>query len=331
MFEMAPEDMQTGRSAIDAAIDRCYPTELDHRAGLLAGPGEDLPPLEEVVAFAVSEPSPHWHYISYGLTELGLKETDDPELSGWGFELTMRVAGDITTSPPAWPIHFLRWIAGCVWRDGNALGASHTFLLPPAKLERYHPETDAVGFVVDAELGEITTPNGKVTFLQVIDLHGDEFRLVSRWDANQVFAEIERSSPRFIWSMSRPSVLRGAGGERLRARAAREGSSQEIEYMLDLEWDEARVRLTPLNRLVVANGLSYRVAYGRAVRFISGCRVLEVSAGPPSVDLKSDRARVVILAQDAPSLAEELREGRSAGVFICIEGEAVPPAALSRG
>ena len=34
---------------------------------------------------------PHWHYVTYGFTELYEKKSEDPEVSGYGFELTFRL------------------------------------------------------------------------------------------------------------------------------------------------------------------------------------------------------------------------------------------------
>jgi len=39
---------------------------------------------------------PHWHIVGYGMSELYAKETDDPEESGWGFELTFRVSDSVS-------------------------------------------------------------------------------------------------------------------------------------------------------------------------------------------------------------------------------------------
>src|SRR4051794_9435935 len=49
-----------------------------------------------------------WFFVTFGLTELYEKESEDPAVSGWGFELTMRtprLEGD--QQPPQWPMTLL--------------------------------------------------------------------------------------------------------------------------------------------------------------------------------------------------------------------------------
>ena len=48
-------------------------------------------PIDGVSVYEHAGPPAHWHYVSYGLSELYRKESDDLELSGWGIELTFRL------------------------------------------------------------------------------------------------------------------------------------------------------------------------------------------------------------------------------------------------
>src|ERR1700679_2089959 len=92
--ESAPESTK-GWDAIDAALVKIYgDAEPLHYASaikwMLGGPD----PLDGVSVYKRERPSPHWHFVSYGLTELYVKESDDTEVSGFGFELTFRLARD---------------------------------------------------------------------------------------------------------------------------------------------------------------------------------------------------------------------------------------------
>ncbi|MFG1643081.1 suppressor of fused domain protein [Amycolatopsis sp. NPDC049252] len=66
----------------------------------------------------------HWLLVTFGLTELFTKESDDTGISGWGFELTMRVpAGD---GPPApWSLNLLRQLGGYVFSTGRVFEPGH--------------------------------------------------------------------------------------------------------------------------------------------------------------------------------------------------------------
>ena len=42
----------------------------------------------------------HWHFVTYGLSELYDKIGDDPTTSGWGYELTLRTPADDASVVP---------------------------------------------------------------------------------------------------------------------------------------------------------------------------------------------------------------------------------------
>lgn len=60
---------------------------------------------------------------SHGFSELYAKESDEPEVSGYGFELTFRLAIAPDTAadaePPRWAMNFLQNLARYVFQSGN--------------------------------------------------------------------------------------------------------------------------------------------------------------------------------------------------------------------
>jgi hypothetical protein len=97
-----------GWDAIDATLRRLYPAEeprhIGYTPGLAFGSG-----LQGCSAYRAAD---HWHYVTYGLTELWVKEPEsDPQVSGWGYELTIRVTGPNGESAPNWPFDLLEKIA----------------------------------------------------------------------------------------------------------------------------------------------------------------------------------------------------------------------------
>ena len=76
-------------------------------------------------------PETHYHFVTYGFSELYEKESDDPEMSGYGFELTFRLACDAADDdePPAWPLNFLQNLARYVFSTGNAFDERHHLTL----------------------------------------------------------------------------------------------------------------------------------------------------------------------------------------------------------
>jgi len=56
--------------------------------------------LDRISVYTATEPMEHWHFVTYGFSELYEKEKEDPEHSGFGFELTFRLAkADRETEP----------------------------------------------------------------------------------------------------------------------------------------------------------------------------------------------------------------------------------------
>ena len=72
-----------------------YGTLLPYRLG-----GND--PLDGVEIWKSEKGMPHWHYVTYGFTELYDKESDDPQVSGYGFELTFRLKRGNEEEPPVY-------------------------------------------------------------------------------------------------------------------------------------------------------------------------------------------------------------------------------------
>lgn len=161
------DDAAPGWDAIDAALAPIYADqEPVHRA--------PMPPLhlggalQGISAYAASD---HWHLVTYGLSELYQKESDDPEVSGWGYELTIRVPRD--GGPPDWAFNLLHAIAqqtqqhGVVYGVGHRIDTGHEYAGPGTGLT-------AVAMTEDPQLGTIRTPNGALLFLQVVGVTGEE-------------------------------------------------------------------------------------------------------------------------------------------------------------
>ena len=103
---------QAGFDAIAEAMHRLYPgqeglfysTIIPYALG-----GDD--PLDGVEVWESGHGVPHWHYVTYGFTELYEKESGDPEESGYGFELTFRLKRGEEEQPPVWPVNLLQNLA----------------------------------------------------------------------------------------------------------------------------------------------------------------------------------------------------------------------------
>src|SRR4051812_23133231 len=99
---MGAETEAPGWDAIEQALARLYPgQEPMHWATKLGVALGDA--LQGISAYEAAD---HWHYVTYGLSELFVKESETPETSGFGYEFTLRIART-SDAPPAWPAGLL--------------------------------------------------------------------------------------------------------------------------------------------------------------------------------------------------------------------------------
>src|SRR5438105_6801810 len=101
-------DDASGWDAIDAALRTIYGDREPYHVGTvvpyaLGGPD----PIHGISAYKNVDPRPHWHFVTYGFSELWAKESSEPDVSGFGFELTFRPACHAKEEkPPTWALHF---------------------------------------------------------------------------------------------------------------------------------------------------------------------------------------------------------------------------------
>lgn len=174
---MTSEDAP-GWDAIVSALERTYGTAVPMHFGTvvkwsLGGPD----PLDGLSAYARTEPTPHWHIVSFGMSELHEKVSDLPERSGWGFELTFRPARAADErQPPAWALNLMQNLGRYVFESGNSFAAGdHIDLGGPIALDQPRTPIVAAGFAADPELPAIDTPHGSLAFLQIVGLTADEY------------------------------------------------------------------------------------------------------------------------------------------------------------
>ena len=190
-----------GWDAIDGALLKIYGDQNPQHFGTVRRFDEGGPdPLDGLSIYTQDD---HYHYVGYGLSELYVKESDNPERSGWGIELTFRLKRDGQAEAPQWPLTMLQRLARMIWkdrqlfRDGDAADAG--------PLGGQATAITAIGFTADPQLGTIQTPHGELTFLQVVGLTRAEFEAasVSREATWQVLANLKASNPYLVTDLSR--------------------------------------------------------------------------------------------------------------------------------
>ena len=314
---MTTDDSAPGWEAIDAALKPLYgPMEPLHWAptihAALGGPD----PLDGISAYSRSEPFPHWHFITYGFSDLYVKEGPDPDVSGFGFELTFRLRRDPSErQPPSWPLSLLQNLARYVFSSGNAFDVGHYMPLNSAIALGYDTQLRAVMLVGDPELPDIATPHGHLSFLQVVGITLSELSSVRAWDAEKFSAAALSRLPLWVTDLDRPSLTDDEQIARtIREGIRHDGSSTAFLYVGAAAW-ELRRRLLRQQLVLTfgANGvrdlrvvLPGRLPHDRPLVVASGTHVVTLESGdccswqvkgPTEITIRLTRAAVEELAE----------------------------------
>lgn len=197
-----------GMDAIDEAVEELYGdqegfgyrTMIPMRFG-----GND--PLDMVRIFESERGGiSHWHYVTYGFSELYDKECEDEDISGYGFELTFRLK-KTGEEPEKWPISLLQNIARYVFKTGNVFAAGHHMNLNSPIQVDYDTDITAIAFIEDPELPAMETPNGDVEFIEVVGITKDELDAVMCWNCEKLLKTFEEFLPLGITDIDRKSFM----------------------------------------------------------------------------------------------------------------------------
>lgn len=227
------DESAVGIDAIDEALEKiygdknsfCFGTQIPYSAG-----GSD--PLDMFRIFeSESGGIPHWHYITYGFSDLYDEEEDNEGVSGYGFELTFRLKKN-EDNPPMWPMSLLQNIARYVFDTGNVFAPGHHMNAHgPIQLE-YDTDITALAFISDPELGDkIETENGSIEFIQMVGITSDELDAVMCWDCTKLLNVFSEFIPLGITDIDRKSFMTNEKvQEALKAGIENDGSSTSYIY-----------------------------------------------------------------------------------------------------
>ncbi|EAA01100.1 AGAP001948-PA [Anopheles gambiae str. PEST] len=168
---------------------------------------------------------PHWHYVSFGLSDLHgdgrvhLADTSgglEPR-SGMGFELTFRLVKSPDAAanerPPTWPANLLQSLAKYVFQSGNRLCTGDN--IPWRRsLDGSKDSNTAIQHMLiaeDPQLPRTETPFGWVDFLQIVGVTSEELEQASRWNGkgmlNLLTKDPATGGPWLITDMARSSSV----------------------------------------------------------------------------------------------------------------------------
>lgn len=197
-----------GWDAITEAFEKLYPGQENplHFATaipwILGGPD----PLQGI---SIYDGGDYWHFVSYGLSELYEKESEDLEWSGYGFEFTLKLkkAGLADEDAELRTIcGIFQSLARLTFQNGEIFQASEYIYTGQTLGMDNRQQSKLTGFITALdEAGEIVTPNGKVQFVKLIGATDAELRAL--YEKRITVSEIAEKIGSDLTDYTRESVL----------------------------------------------------------------------------------------------------------------------------
>lgn len=186
------DDEAPGWDAIDAAIAPVVGSIQPSHFGT----GTGLPDQDGLWGVSAYPLEDCWFLVTYGLSELFEKVSDNPSVSGWGEELTMRTAPDVAV--PEWAVRMLARLGELVFQRSTPFMPGRRLEVPDARDE----VPPAVCWTADLALGSIETVHGSVAFVQTVGVTLADVERMRSTSTEAVVSELRRSDPLLLWPRS---------------------------------------------------------------------------------------------------------------------------------
>lgn len=172
------DDATPGWDAINERLTEGYGDQEPKHWGtiikqMLGGPD----PIDGISAYECRDGGrDHLHFVTFGYSILYYdEEAVGNDYSGYGFEMTFRLASDLPPSEePIWVCNLLQNLAKYVFKTNKIFDAGHW--IPANGPIRADGETDIVGlaFAIDPVLQSIESPHGRIDFVQAFGITESE-------------------------------------------------------------------------------------------------------------------------------------------------------------
>lgn len=179
------EDTAPGLDSIDSAFENIYPNQTDpiYYAALIKWRFGGKDPLDGI---SVYDGGDYWHFITYGLSELYEKESENKEISGYGMEFTFKLKKD-TKNTHKDEESEIKGVCGLLQLFARTTFTEGEIYLPFEYLYSGQKEgidtrgkSNLTGFITvpEPKISEIDTPHGKVLFVEFIGVTDSELRKI---------------------------------------------------------------------------------------------------------------------------------------------------------
>ena len=182
--EAEDETVQTaGWDAITKAFESVYPGQHKpkHYATIMRWIFGGNDPLDGI---SVYDGGDFWHFVSYGLTEIYDKESDNKEISGYGYELTFKLKKGDDEQDEAEIKNvcgILQMIARLTFTKGEIFLPNEFIYTGQTTGIDARQKSKLTGFITvsDPSVDAIDTPNGRVAFVELIGMTDAELKTLS--------------------------------------------------------------------------------------------------------------------------------------------------------
>lgn len=202
------EEKLTGWDYITNEAERVYPDQKNpqHYGTIISWKFGGKDPLDGV---SIYDGGDYWHFVTYGLSELYEKETDDPEYSGYGMEFTLKLKkGNVDEEKEIKNIvGTLQTIARVTFTKGELfLPFEYLYTGQTVGMDS-EQKSKITGFITipDTRFNTISTPNGKVEFIEFIGCTDSELKAIQNKEIR--VEELYKKIGSDITDYSRDSVM----------------------------------------------------------------------------------------------------------------------------
>ena len=177
----------TGWELIEREFLRVYPGQNDplHFAAMIKWRFGGNDPLDGI---SIYEGKDYWHFVTFGLSELYEKVSGNPELSGYGYEMTFKLKKDNyddLNKEIRCVCQILQTLARITFQQGVVFGPNEFIRTGQTVGIDSKGESELRGFICisDPSVNTIDTPNGKVAFIEMVGMTEDELLSLSTRDS----------------------------------------------------------------------------------------------------------------------------------------------------
>ena len=169
---------EDGWEAITNECERTYPNQKDpkHYGTLISWKLGGNDPLDGI---SVYDGGDYWHFVTYGLSELYEKETDNKDVSGYGMEFTLKLKKGNFENEEAeirCICGILQSIARITFTRGEIFKPFEYLYTGQAEGIDSKMQSNITGFITipDNNFKTINTPNGSVEFVEFVGVTNNE-------------------------------------------------------------------------------------------------------------------------------------------------------------